>query len=160
MRPVLHCAVLLLALAGAIRAQSEEALVRAVAGEMLRALAAHDGATLYQLILPEASIVAVMPDGSVRSLSADEFIKRSAASRERIRERIWDEQVSVRGDVASLVAPYDFFREDRRSHCGVNAFTLAKTSAGWRIGSLFFTIRESGCPASPLDGGATRRRRP
>ena len=147
--------ILILASSGA-KAQSDEALVHSIVMELFRAMAAHDGATLYQLILPEASVVAVMADGTVRKLGADEFIRRSVSSREEIEERIWDAQVSVHGDVASLVAPYDFLRQGKRTHCGVDAITLVKNSGTWRISNLFFTVHTSGCPASPLDVPGTK----
>ncbi len=156
MQTILQYAVVLLALVSGVHAQTDEANVRRAVNDVLAALGAHDGAALYQLFLPEASITAVMPDGAVRTLTADEFIKRNASSKEAIRERIWNLQVSVDSDVATVVAPYDFFREGKRSHCGVNAFTLAKSAAGWRVGGIFFTMRQTGCSDGPPDSRNAR----
>lgn len=108
--------------------------------ELLQAMAEHDGSSLFQMLLPEAVIMASMPDGTVRKLNADEFVRRSVTGQEKIRERIWDPQVSVQGDVATLI----------------------RGAGGWRVATFFFTIRTEGCPLSPLDAppsGAKPRRR-
>jgi hypothetical protein len=36
------------------------------------------------------------------------------------------------------------------SHCGVDAITLVRTDAGWRIASFVYTVEETGCAPSPL----------
>lgn len=134
--------------------QSDEAQILKAVQQTFDAMAAHDGVALYESMLPEATIVASLPDGRMRSMSGDDFIKRSVSSQEKILERMWDAMVSVNGGVATLVAPYDFHREGKLSHCGVDAFTLLKTSGGWRITHIFFTMVTEGCPASPLGAPA------
>jgi hypothetical protein len=131
-------------------AQAEEDAVLKAVQKTFDAMAAHDGVALYELFLPEATIVAVLPDGKLRSMRGDEFIQRSVSSQEKILERMWDAMVSVNGGVATLVAPYDFHREGKFSHCGVDAVTLLKTASGWRISHIFFTMVTEGCVASPL----------
>lgn len=131
-------------------AQSDEGDVLRAVQRTFDAMAAHDGVALYEAFLPEATIVGVMPDGSRRGMRGDEFIQRSVSSQEKVLERIWDAMVSVNGGVATLVAPYDFYRDGKFSHCGVDAATLQKTPAGWRISHIFFTVLTKGCPASPL----------
>lgn len=139
-----------LALAMPAWAQSDEDDVLRAVQRAFDAMAAHDGVALYEIFLPEAAIVGVMPDGQRRGLRGDEFIQRSVSSQEKILERIWDAMVSVNSGVATLVAPYDFHRDGKFSHCGVDAVTLLKTSTGWRISHIFFTMVREGCPASPL----------
>jgi hypothetical protein len=41
---------------------------------------------------------------------------------------------------------YDFHLGDKFSHCGVDAFHLLKTSAGWKVVALSDTARREGCP--------------
>lgn len=131
-------------------AQSDEGDVLKTVQRTFDAMAAHDGVALYEVFLPEATIAGVTPDGRRHVLRGDEFIQRSVSSQEKIQERIWDAMVSVNAGVATLVAPYDFHREGKFSHCGVDAVTLLKTSTGWRISHIFFTMVREGCPASPL----------
>jgi hypothetical protein len=67
-------------------------------------------------------------------------------------ERTYDEIVHVDGTLAQAWTPYDFFAGEKFSHCGVDAFTLAKTPAGWRIVALADTRRRTGCRGNGTDG--------
>ena len=48
-------------------------------------------------------------------------------------ERIWSYDVKIDGLMATAWTEYSFYLGDDFSHCGVNAFTLFKTVAGWKI---------------------------
>ena len=48
-------------------------------------------------------------------------------------ERLGPPQVAVDGNLASLWVYYEFWAGDRFSHCGADAFTLGRTTAGWKI---------------------------
>jgi hypothetical protein len=41
---------------------------------------------------------------------------------------------------------YDFHLGTNFSHCGIDAFQLLKTSAGWKIVALSDTAQREGCP--------------
>ena len=60
-------------------------------------------------------------------------------------ERVWDVVVQVDGDLATAWVPYAFHLGDTFSHCGVNAITLVRDQAGWRINQLTDTRRRDGC---------------
>jgi len=70
-------------------------------------------------------------------------------------ERTHDEEVRIDGTLAQVWAPYEFHAGPTFSHCGVDAFMMAKTTAGWRIIALSDTRRRTGCqgnanaPAKP-----------
>lgn len=53
--------------------------------------------------------------------------------------------VRVHKRMAMVWAPYDLWVNEKFSHCGMNAFTLIKGTAGWRIASLSFTVEREGC---------------
>jgi hypothetical protein len=64
---------------------------------------------------------------------------------------VWDERlrntaVRVDGPLAAVWTEYAFYAGPRFSHCGVDAFQLARTAAGWRIVALVDTRRRTGCP--------------
>ena len=65
------------------------------------------------------------------------------------RERIWNPEVRVRGRIAAVWAPYDFWTDGAFSHCGIDAFDLIKNEDGWRIVGGGFTV-EGKCEPSPL----------
>ena len=54
--------------------------------------------------------------------------------------------VQVDGTLASVWAEYTFYAGERLSHCGVDAFHLVRTPAGWKIVSLVDTRRSDSCP--------------
>lgn len=63
---------------------------------------------------------------------------------------VWDERIEfgdikVDGPMASVWTPYQFFRGENFSHCGVNSFQLYKSEKGWKIIYLVDTRRRDDC---------------
>jgi hypothetical protein len=44
---------------------------------------------------------------------------------------------------------YSFYLGDKFSHCGVDAFLLARDGTEWKVVSLADTRRRQGCPDQP-----------
>jgi hypothetical protein len=62
----------------------------------------------------------------------------------------WEEKllgytVQIDGNLAHVWTPYEFWFNDTFSHCGANAFTLAKTPDGWKIIHLIDSRRKEKC---------------
>ena len=62
----------------------------------------------------------------------------------------WDEKllsykISIDGNLAHVWTPYQFWFNGQLSHCGANAFTLAKTQKGWKIIHIIDSRRKEGC---------------
>ena len=67
---------------------------------------------------------------------------------------VWDERirktrVELDGPLASVWAEYSFYAGDKFSHCGIDAFQLARDGEAWRIVALTDTRRRDGCPDPP-----------
>lgn len=60
-------------------------------------------------------------------------------------ERIFDPEVRIDGTVAQVWAYYTFHRNATFSHCGVDAFMLAKVGTAWKITQLSDSRRTQGC---------------
>ena len=92
-----------------------------------------------------------MRDGKpdVRAFSNEEYFADLQASKQKMRERIWNPDVRINGLIATVWAPYDFWIDGKLSHCGIDAFDLIKTEDGWKIAGGVYTL-ESNCPPSPL----------
>ena len=60
-------------------------------------------------------------------------------------EKLLDYKVSVDGNLAHVWTPYEFYLNGTFSHCGANAFTLAKTVDGWKIIHLIDSRRRKDC---------------
>lgn len=61
------------------------------------------------------------------------------------KEVLLDYKVSIDGNLAHVWTPYEFYFNDQFSHCGANAFTLAKLPEGWKIVHLIDSRRKEGC---------------
>ncbi|MBW2937770.1 nuclear transport factor 2 family protein [Aureisphaera sp. CAU 1614] len=76
-----------------------------------------------------------------------EFLKAIA---NRPADQVWEEKlldykVQIDGNLAHVWTPYEFWFNGNFSHCGANAFTLAKTEDGWKIVHLIDSRRKEGC---------------
>ncbi len=60
-------------------------------------------------------------------------------------EKLLDYSVQIDGNLAHVWTPYEFWFNGNFSHCGANAFTLAKTDDGWKIVHLIDSRRREGC---------------
>jgi hypothetical protein len=85
----------------------------------------------------------------VRAFSNEEYFAILQSSKQKMRERTWNPDVSIHGLIATFRAPYDFWIDGKLSHCGVDAFDLIKTEDGWKIAGGVYTV-ESQCAPSPL----------
>lgn len=132
--------------------QTREAIV-GVANALFSAMEARDTVTLRRIFVPDARLVVVrVRDGMdplIESRGVTEFISSVGGSPEALRERMWNPQVVVDGDFASLWASYEFHQGERFSHCGVDAFHLARLGSEWKIAALSYTVQTTSCPTSP-----------
>jgi len=127
-------------------AEEREAL--AAVQELFDAMRAKDTVTLRRLMHPDAHLfVPGSQSGSLtlRNTAAPEFIASVGAASERLDERHRDPEVRVDGNLATVWTYYDFFRDGAFSHCGIDAFSLAKTDAGWKFLQIAYTTRQTGC---------------
>ena len=66
-------------------------------------------------------------------------------------DSVWDErtyhtEVRINGRLATVWMEYDFYLGQQFSHCGVDAFQLAKYQEGWKVVTLSDTRQREGCP--------------
>lgn len=128
---------------------AEEKEVLATVTRLFDGMRARDTAMIRSAFAPGAELVSVgMREGKpgVAPTSADEFIRIvGSATGPQWDERIHHTEVRIDGTLASVWTGYDFYLGDKFSHCGVDAFHLARFPEGWRIISLADTRRREGC---------------
>jgi hypothetical protein len=115
-------------------------------------MTARDVEGARQILVPQGRFHVMdlaRPKSEPRSFSNEEYFAQLQASKQTMRERIWNPEVRVHGPIATVWTPYDFWLDGKLSHCGVDAFDLIKTADGWKIAGGAYTI-ESGCAPSPL----------
>ena len=60
-------------------------------------------------------------------------------------EKLLDFTIKVDGNMANAWTPYEFWYQEKLSHCGVNSFQLIKEDEKWKIIYLVDTRRREGC---------------
>jgi hypothetical protein len=131
---------------------SEREAVLAIVQAFFDTMAAKDVAGARRILLPDGRFHAVrQQDGAprIRAFTGEDYLKDLPGMKQNVRERMWNPEVRIRGPIASVWTPYDFWTDGKFSHCGVDAFDLIKTDEGWRIAGGTYTL-ESKCEPSPL----------
>ena len=58
----------------------------------------------------------------------------------RYTERYWNPTILVHRDIAHFWAPYSFDVDGKRSHCGVDSFSLARVDGKWILTNNAWTV--------------------
>ena len=151
MKKILVAAIFTLAVSIPAFAQkaddSKDAL--AVITKLFEMMAAHKPAEIVALHTPEAQLIAIMKnkEGKTinRALKAEDFSKNFAEKKAEILEDMYAPKVEVDGNFAQVWGRYVFFINGKISHCGVNAFHLVRTDAGWKISGASSTMEPQNC---------------
>jgi hypothetical protein len=140
--------ILLLAMPS-LMAQSDEREAIAAIEKLFKGMSAHDAELIRSVMLPDAQIFAVRDDGAPTSRGAKEFVDMITASKNALLERFTGRPtVSIRGRMAQVWAEYEFLRDGKFSHCGVDSVSLFKTAEGWKIATVVYTAETTGCKSS------------
>ena len=126
---------------------SKDAL--AVVNKMFAEMEAHNPAGIVALYTAEAQLAAAIKtkEGKsvIRTFPVEAFSKNFSEKKNEIKEDMYAPEVKVFGDLALVFGRYVFFIDGKISHCGVNAFHLVRTDAGWKIANASTTIEPQGC---------------
>lgn len=151
-RGSLTLAALALLAAAPLTAQSAEAekpAVMAVVTRLFDGMRAGDSAMVRSVFHPKASLTtAVVRQGTptVEFEGIEGFITAVGTPHAEVwDERIKNPQVLVDGSFASVWVDYGFYLGGKFSHCGIDAFQLAKVGTDWKIVALGDTRRRQGC---------------
>lgn len=131
--------------------EADEAAVLAPVQRMFAGLKARDGEAMAKELREggQATVVVEKADGTkaVRTLSLAEFTSGIAPGPEAFEEKfVGRPAIEVDGDVAMVWAPYVFTVNGAVSHCGTNHFGLIRESGVWKVASIHWTQRKTGCP--------------
>ena len=132
-----------------LTAQTPEAEVRATVDRLFDAMRRADGGAAAELFHPEArlqSVSALSGETRVTSDAIAGFVQAVGTPRTEVwDERIWNVEIRVDDDLATAWMNYAFYVDDQFSHCGVNAFQLARVAGEWRILQIVDTRRRTEC---------------
>lgn len=135
------------------KAQSvDELAVQQVIDVLFKSMTAKDSTAIKSVMHPSARLQSVSIDASgkpkLQLESVEDFAKQIAAipSNINIEERVLFYDVKVDGNLAQVWAEYQFYVNDKMSHCGVDAFQLFKSEDGdWKIIQISDTRHKDNC---------------
>lgn len=128
----------------------EQDAVYAVVTKLFDAMRTRDTASMRASFAPGASLQSLTPNG-VRSEPIDAWIGGVASAPEGrvLDERLANPVVQVNGALATVWVEYWFYVGEQFSHCGVDAFILARRPEGWKVVTVADTRVREGCPPFP-----------
>lgn len=113
---------------------------------------AADSSAVRSAIHPTARLLRVGTNREgvmgVHETPIDRFVAAMAGDHPLYDERLGDAQITVDGDLAAVWVPYAFYLGGAFSHCGTNAFQLARIDGAWTIIHTVDTSRQDDCDPS------------
>ena len=132
---------------------SDEAVVKMSVSQLFEGMKKADSTMLKTLFMPTARLQTVINkqgDVSVRDEAISGFISSiGKAKAGTLNERLSGMDIKIDGELATVWTPYVFYFQNKKSHCGVNAFTLVKIGESWKIQTIIDTRRKDNCPDLP-----------
>ncbi|PHI19122.1 hypothetical protein CEQ90_14515 [Lewinellaceae bacterium SD302] len=131
----------------------DRAAVLAPIKALFAGMLAADTTGLSDLFHPTAQLMTVMTDeqgqSKLRQTAIPAFIQSlSRAQPNQLREELCYFEVRIDNDLATVWTPYVFHFQDKISHCGTNAFQLARTGEenSWQIIRITDNRSPEPCP--------------
>jgi hypothetical protein len=140
---------------------SEEAAVLAAMDRYVTAISAKDVQTMAAMQTPEGMTYrARAAEGGAWDVVAHPSSYWADPSRLDVhthRERYWSPTVLVRGGIAVVWAPYEFWIDGKTSHCGVDLFDFVKVDGAWRVANSMWSVEPDACAGlRPADASIIR----
>ena len=131
-------------------AASEEGQVMTPINALFDGLAKRDSTIVLTAMRPDGTATATSekPDGTrtIRRMTASEFAAGIKPGPERYEERLTDPAIEIDGDIAMVWSPYVFLIDGKVHHCGVDHFDLIRENGSWKVSSISWSSRTTGCP--------------
>ncbi len=122
---------------------ADRAAILATVQSLFDALGERDTELLTSILHPDILMRSVersaAGERSASTSTLEGMVDRLEADGSRMTERMWDPEVRISGDLATVWTPYDFYVGEDLSHCGADAFILMRDAGDWQITSLSWT---------------------
>jgi hypothetical protein len=151
MKPLFLFCLLALAIP-ALSQSNDEAAVRAVIDKLFTGMRKADSSMVQSVFLPTSSLTSVSMKKSVaiQETPIAKFV--TSIGRQKpgmLDERLASYDIKTEPLLATAWTPYVFYLNGKKSHCGVNTFTLVKMEDKWYILTIIDTRRTETCPDLP-----------
>ncbi len=103
--------------------------------------------TTYGNILLQTVATDSVGTANLKTEAFDDFLKSivSIPKTVQFQEKLVSFNIQIDGKMAHAWTPYEFWINEKFSHCGVNSFQLLKEEDLWKIIYLIDTRRKNGC---------------
>ena len=119
--------------------------VMAVINRMFEGFAKKDTTIIRGTLADDVKLVSAFNNREgkpmVRAETMDKFLVGIATAPGTLDERLFNPEVRIDGNLATVWVKYEFWYDGKYSHCGFDAFQLARGEAGWKIISIADTRR-------------------
>lgn len=137
----------------------EKASVLEVMDRYLAAISSSDLEAMKQLQMPEGMTYRAKSsaDGTVQVVPHPNswWVDPARKDGHALRERYWAPTVLVRGSIAVVWAPYEFWIDGKTSHCGIDSFDFVKVGGRWLVANAMWTVEPDACaelrPKNPVE---------
>lgn len=141
----------------------EEAAVLALLDRYMHAISSQDVAAMAAMQTPDGMTYrARAAEGggwAVTSRSNASWVDPSKVDSRSHRERYWSPTVMIRGGIAVVWAPYEFWIDGKTSHRGIDVFDFVKVDGAWRVANAMWTVEPNACSElRPKDPSTIRPR--
>ena len=144
MRLLMGCLFDLLPLAAQT---SDEKDVLAAVQKTFDGMASNDAGKILASMTADARLYGVRANGAAYAMPAEQWAARLASLKSAFVERFTKTPVvSIHGTIANVWGEYEFLRDGKFGHCGVDSFNLLKTAEGWKVATILDTEETTGCP--------------
>jgi len=129
-------------------AQAEEEAVITTVQKFFAAMATRDTSATLEVLLPEGQYFSIREDSSqisIRNTTHTEYLHNLRTSNDNWVEKMREPEVLLHDRVALLWTKYNFYRNGKFSHCGIDAFSLLKTAEGWKIVGFVYNVETKDC---------------
>jgi hypothetical protein len=127
----------------------EETAVLAALDRYMHAISANDVQAMAAMQTPDGMtyVARTRADAGVEIVGRPNsyWVNPARADGPAVRERYWSPTVLVRGSIAVVWAPYEFWTDGKTSHCGVDVFDFVKVDGAWRVSNSMWTVEPEGC---------------
>lgn len=135
--------------AKAAQPADEEKAVLATMDRYMHAITAQDVKTLAEMQTPEGMTYrARATEGGAWDVVArptSSWADPSKIDPRSHRERYWSPTVMIRGSIAVVWAPYEFWIDGKTSHCGIDVFDFVKIEGRWRVANSMWSVEPNAC---------------
>jgi hypothetical protein len=133
-----------------VQAQTAGDSVRNTINRLFEGMRKGDSAAIRAAFAPGALLQSVLGTKGGGTRIVTEPVDSFFASVGRPHKEVWDERIKfdgikIDGPMAAAWTPYEFYVNDNFSHCGVDAYNLARINGEWKIIYLVDTRRRTNC---------------